>query len=132
MAYERPSGKVWGIAYEIEAKDIPNVINYLDFREKNGYKATWVTFHAEGYSHSSIPSASYILRRRTMNFILGLHRCPEIANQILLSTGPSGTNYDYLVNLAQAVRRINPDIKDDHFISTGGLSEEWFIQIHFL
>ena len=32
-------------AYEIAAKDIPKVIDYLDFREKNGYKATWVTFH---------------------------------------------------------------------------------------
>lgn len=38
----------------------------------------------------------------------------EIAEQILTCKGPSGTNYEYLINLAEAVRNLSPQVQDDH------------------
>lgn len=110
---ENAEEKVWGIAYEIAAKDIPSVINYLDFREKNGYKATWVTFHPQDTCHDPFETKLYIATPQN-EFYLGPAPLTEIANQILHSKGPSGTNYDYLLNLAQGLRDICSDVKDDH------------------
>ncbi len=112
--------KVWGIAYEIAAEDIPKVIDYLDFREKNGYKATWVTFHPKDIHRCPFQAKLYIATPCN-EFYLGPAPLSEIANQILLSEGPSGTNYEYLINLAQAVRSIHPEIKDDHLFQLEAL-----------
>lgn len=105
--------KVWGIAYEIATKDIPEVIDYLDFREKNGYKATWVTFHPKDLHRCPFQAKLYIATPCNQ-FYLGPAPLFEIAEQILQSEGPSGTNTEYLMNLAQAVRSIDPEITDDH------------------
>lgn len=105
--------RVWGIAYEIAAKDIPSVIDYLDYREKNGYKATWVTFHPQDTCYHPFETKLYIATPQN-EFYLGPAPLSEIANQILHSKGPSGTNSDYLLNLAQGLRDICSDVKDDH------------------
>lgn len=105
--------KVWGIAYEIASKDIPGVLEYLDFREKNGYKASWVRFHPKNAEHQAFQAKLYIATPQN-EFYLGPAPLPEIAEQILTSKGPSGTNYEYLMNLAQAVRNLSAEIEDDH------------------
>ena len=105
--------KVWGIAYEIASKDIPGVLEYLDFREKNGYKASWVRFHPKNAEHQAFQAKLYIATPQN-EFYLGPASLPEIAEQILTSKGPSGTNYEYLMNLAQAVRSLSAEIEDDH------------------
>lgn len=117
---ENPEEKVWGTAYEIAAKDIPKVIDYLDFREKNGYKATWVTFHPKDLHRCPFQAKLYIATPCN-EFYLGPAPLSEIAEQILLSKGPSGTNTEYLMNLAQAVRSIHPEITDDHLFQLEAL-----------
>lgn len=112
--------KVWGIAYEIAAKDIPDVLEYLDFREKNGYKATWVTFYPKDIQQPPFQAKLYIATPQN-EFYLGPAPLAEIAEQILTSKGPSGTNYDYLINLAQAVRNLSPRIKDSHLFELEAL-----------
>jgi len=117
---ENPEEKVWGTAYEIAAKDIPKVIDYLDFREKNGYKATWVTFHPKDLHRCPFQAKIYIATPCN-EFYLGPAPLSEIAEQILQSKGPSGTNTEYLMNLAQAVRSIHPEITDDHLFQLEAL-----------
>lgn len=112
--------KVWGIAYEVAAKDIPDVLAYLDFREKNGYKSTWVTFHPKDINHPAFQAKLYIATPEN-EFYLGPAPLSEIAEQILTCSGPSGTNYDYLINLAQAVRNLGPEIIDDHLFELEAL-----------
>ena len=108
------------MAYEIAAKDIPNVIDYLDFREKNGYKAIWVTFNPKDNNRCPFQAKMYIATPCN-KFYLGPAPLPEIADQILFSKGPSGTNHEYLMNLAEAVRSIHPEIKDDHLFQLEAL-----------
>ena len=112
--------KVWGTAYEIAAKDIPKVIDYLDFREKDGYKATWVTFHPK-HLHRCPFQAKLYIATPCNEFYLGPAPLSEIAEQILQSKGLSGTNTEYLMNLAQAVRSIHPEINDDHLFQLEAL-----------
>lgn len=41
----------------------------------------------------------------------------EIANQIAECVGPSGTNVEYICNLAKAMREIVPDVIDEHLFT---------------
>ena len=36
--------KVWGVAYQIGAEDVEQVMQYLDYREKDGYRRTETIF----------------------------------------------------------------------------------------
>jgi len=120
---EKPEEKVWGIAYEIAGNDIPDVLEYLDFREKDGYQATWVTFHPQDIHKPPFQAKLYIATPQNESF-LGPAPLPEIAKHILSSKGPSGTNYDYLINLAQAVRSLGSHIKDDHLFELEALVKD--------
>lgn len=50
-------------------------------------------------------------------YISGPASIEEIAKQIISCQGPSGTNKEYVYNLAEAMRHLVPDIKDDHLFS---------------
>lgn len=41
----------------------------------------------------------------------------SIAKQIYSSVGPSGTNIEYVFNLAKAMREIAPHVHDEHLFS---------------
>ena len=96
------------------------MLEYLDFREKNGYKSTWVTFHPKDINHPAFRVKLYIATPQN-EFYLGPAPLSKIAEQILTCSGPSGTNYDYLINLAQAVRNLSPEIEDDHLFELEAL-----------
>ena len=108
------------MSYEIAAENVPRVINYLDFREKDGYKATWVTFHPKDDCLHPFRAKIYIATSSNQ-FYLGPAPLPEIAHQILDSEGPSGTNLEYLVNLAKSVRSISSNIHDEHLFQLEAL-----------
>ena len=85
-----------GMAYLIR----PDVFDYLDHREKNGYLrfSTTLTFddgsNAQGLVYIADPNnAAY----------LGPAADAAIANQIAAASGPSGRNRDYLTELADAL-----------------------------
>ncbi|KOB75547.1 putative potassium antiporter CHAC-1 [Operophtera brumata] len=77
--------EVWGVAYKIREQDIEEVTDHLDFREKNG--------------------TSQFLRPASIE---------SIAKQVVSCHGPSGTNKEYVYNLAAAMRQLAPQITDDH------------------
>jgi cation transport regulator ChaC len=92
-----PGAQCAGMAYLIT----PQVFDYLDYREKNGYLrlATDILF-ADGASTLGLV---YIAAEHNAAF-LGAAPEADIAHQIAHAAGPSGPNRDYLLMLAQALR----------------------------
>jgi cation transport regulator ChaC len=99
---EAPEERCQGRAFLIE----PDVFTHLDHREKNGYTRRSIEINMED---SGIPGIVYIAMLNNFAF-LGDAPMDEIAAQINRCAGPSGTNVDYLLGLANALRRFNiPD-----------------------
>ncbi len=91
-----------GMAYLIE----PRTFAQLDVREKNGYLrfATALHFGEERTAEGLV----YIATEENAAF-LGPAAEADIARHIAASSGPSGPNRDYLLQLADALRELDAD-----------------------
>lgn len=122
--------RVYGIAYKIADHQRQDVIEHLDFREKNGYERHVVTFypcdengHMEGNDQTrqiiiyvaTEENKSYAGHRDDMN---------DIANQIFEAHGPSGSNCEYVYRLADAMRQQFPGQHDEHLFDLEKLLKE--------
>lgn len=86
----------------------PEVFEHLDFREKNGYQRVELEITLE-----SGPVDGVVYRAAEGNpAFLGPASTAEMADQIRRSIGPSGSNRDYVIELANALRAMN--ISDPH------------------
>lgn len=139
-----PEDSVWGVAYEIHKKDENYVSAHLDFREKTGYVKQSVTFYPvkEIQGQSSGDRAQETIKRTKVSeedlqghckfepfdltiyigtednkWYAGPASTEDIAQQILESQGPSGTNKEYLYNLAEAMRNMAPHVTDEHLFT---------------
>lgn len=101
---EAPGEHCYGRAFLIE----PDVFEHLDHREKNGYERHDLTIHFED---GCVPGVSYVAPTGNIAF-LGDAALPEMVDQILRCKGESGSNLDYVLELAAALRRL--DIDDPH------------------
>ncbi len=90
-----------GVAYLIDH----NVFEHLDHREKNGYERNDVELQFENECAGGVV---YIAHRNNHAF-LGESPLENVARQILDSHGPSGTNREYLYELAAALRNLDAD-----------------------
>jgi len=99
---EAPGKTCQGMAYRIT----PAVFAHLDHREKNGYLrfSTPMRF-ADGLEEDGLV---YIATADNAAW-LGDASTEHIARQIQHSTGPSGPNRDYLLQLDDALHRLNAD-----------------------
>ena len=104
---EQPGEICGGRAFRVEAP----VFVQLDEREKNGYLrvATELTF-ADG---STATGLTYLASADNEAY-LGEASEYEIARHICGAQGPSGTNSDYLLELAVALRELG--LQDDHVL----------------
>ncbi len=101
---EAPGERCYGRAFLVE----PEVFEYLDYREKNGYERYTVdTF----FNDAQASGVVYIAATNNFAF-LGDAPLDQIAAHISRSAGPSGTNIDYLLELARTLRQLN--ISDPH------------------
>lgn len=98
--------RCYGRAFLIESR----VFEHLDHREKNGYERRAVDIYLDG---ACTPGVVYIAEAGNFAF-LGEAPLDEIAAHIKRCAGPSGTNIDYLLNLANELRRL--DILDPHVL----------------
>lgn len=96
-----------GMAYLIE----PAVFDHLDHREKNGY-LRFVT-PMEFDDGSTADGLVYIATEDNAAW-LGPAEEAEIARHIARSRGPSGSNRDYVLRLAEALRDLGVD--DDRHV----------------
>ena len=102
---EEPGATCGGLAYLVEAP----VFEQLDMREKNGYLrvAAEMTFE----DASTATGLTYIATPENEAW-LGAASELEIARHIRSAAGPSGSNRDYLLQLADALREL--DLEDEH------------------
>ncbi len=103
----------WGIAYRVQPTNVPEVMAYLDDREKCGYTTHEVTFQPTSKSLTPFSALAYIGMETNPEF-LGPAPIEAIARQVVNARGPNGCNAEYVLGLAEAMRRIAPLVKDDH------------------
>ncbi|MBB5358154.1 cation transport regulator ChaC [Rhodanobacter sp. ANJX3] len=94
-----------GMAYLIT----PDALEHLDVREKNGYLRFVTTLSLD--DGRELEGLVYIATEENAAF-LGAASERDIAEHIARSTGPSGPNRDYLLQLADALRQM--DAEDPH------------------
>ena len=99
-----PGESCYGRAFLIE----PSVFEHLDYREKNGYEQHEVDICFETENTAGIV---YIAADTNPAF-LGEAPLEEMAAQIRRCQGPSGSNLEYLLELAIALRQLN--VSDPH------------------
>ena len=99
-----PGSVCKGIAYRVEHP----VFEHLDHRERNGYERHAVTMSLQPQQHE-VGGILYVARPDNPAF-LGPASMAEIAAHIARSHGPSGSNREYLLRLAEALRELDdPD-----------------------
>lgn len=102
-------GACAGMAYLIEAAVVEAIFSKLDYREKNGYERHEVGLKfTDGQEEDGVV---YIATQDNVAF-LGPASLEAISAQICESVGPSGSNLEYLMQLAAALHRLN--IEDAH------------------
>jgi len=104
-----PGHSCEGIAFRLHEKLQVQILSMLDVREKGGYERVIAPLHlADG---RTVDGITY--RASTENpLFLGDAPTHEIVTQIAGSVGPSGSNSEYLLELASAFREY--DIADEH------------------
>ena len=106
----------WGLAYQVAGDSLESIFSYLDYREKGGFSRHQVDFYpktapADASAPSVTTAAVYIARDDNPHY-LGPASVPEMARHIFHATGPSGSNRDYLIRLAESLRGMG--VTDEH------------------
>ena len=103
-----PGASCGGMAYFVGAAEMGGTWDELDYREKNGYRREAVRLE---FREGEADGAVYVAPVGNRAW-LGPAPFPDMAAQIVRSAGPSGTNIDYMRQLAGELRRLG--IEDDH------------------
>ncbi|MBO6701486.1 MAG: gamma-glutamylcyclotransferase [Pseudomonadales bacterium] len=105
---QAPGEQCHGIAYRLPSDQLEEIIEELDYREKNGYERLAIDIHFRDRTelgfvyHADEQNPSFV--REESPF--------EIANRISQSHGPSGSNIEYVLELQKALRE--QQIIDSH------------------
>lgn len=89
-----------GVAYLVAG----TVFEHLDHREKNGYQRHQVTITLNA-QRSQVTGVLYVATADNHAY-LGPAHIDELAAHISHARGPSGSNRDYLLQLAQSLRQL--------------------------
>ncbi|XP_044256213.1 putative glutathione-specific gamma-glutamylcyclotransferase 2 [Tribolium madens] len=108
--------RVYGIAYKISDQEKESVVKHLDYREKGGYVRTPVFFYPKDKGKQPFEIIIYVANDDNPQYA-GPADADSIANQVVKSVGPSGTNIEYVFNLAKAMRDIAPEVNDEHLFT---------------
>lgn len=110
---EDPEDQVWGVAYEVPADQEMNVLKQLNVREQRyDNQRSVVVYSPSGLPLS--PEALVFVGSHRPELFLGDAPLDSMARQIACCRGPSGTNSDYLFQLARFMRVEVPQAQDDH------------------
>jgi len=106
---EAPGEACWGAAYRVEPSAWDGVVGGLDRRESGGFERVDVDVAlADGSPRRALV---YVAPAGNPNF-LGPAPLAAMAAQVLGASGRSGSNTDYVLRLAAAVRELGQ--RDDH------------------
>ncbi|KRZ09027.1 Cation transport regulator-like protein 2 [Trichinella zimbabwensis] len=110
---EEKNAKVWGITYSIATDKADEVREYLNYRERAGYIMVTEMFHPADGS-PMFPVNIYIsCQIANPMFCIG-ESLEQIAERIINSKGRSGSNVEYILKLAQSLRKLHPNAVDKH------------------
>lgn len=105
-----------GVAYLVEHR----VFEHLDYREKNGYRRYPATIQLTDRGER-VEGVLYVAERGNPAF-LGAAPIRDLASHIAASHGPSGSNRDYVLELASALRDLGDH--DPHVLALASLLED--------
>ena len=100
-----------GTAYRVAPEYTDEVLAGLDHREKGGYERHRVTLELRDPVGTAEGGLVYVATAENPNY-LGPASLDEIAATVVASTGPSGPNDEYVLELARALRAMGAE--DDH------------------
>jgi cation transport protein ChaC len=100
---------VWGKAYKIDQNLRNETLQRLDHREKAGYRFCTDVMFSD--AEKQIEVSFYIAEEGNPDW-LGAASPEDIVAHIIGSCGPSGTNSEYLLNLARSLKEMN--VRDEH------------------
>lgn len=106
------------MAFEVTGSQVEESLKYLNVRETvcGGYATKMVDFFAEGEKQPPVAALVYIATSDNPLF-LGPASPEEIGSQIATSRGKTGHNLEYLLRLAEFMRRSCPHVEDHHLFS---------------
>lgn len=113
--------RCWGVAYRIGDSARDGVMARLDHREKGGYSRHVEPVVAEVGEPPFAEAVVYVATTKNENY-LGCAPLPDIADQVVASVGPSGTNVEYVLKLAETLRAIGAE--DSHVFRLEALVRE--------
>ena len=106
-----PGAICWGMGYRIAPQDWEDVLRVLDDRESGGFERIPMDLCFSDTSRPAAPALAYVARSGNPNF-LGPAPLGEMVAQIRRARGKSGTNVDYVLRLASALREL--EMEDEH------------------
>lgn len=96
--------------------EVPEVLAYLDNREKGGYTTRELFFHPQDQSLPPFVVLAYTTTALSENYV-GPAPIETIAECVVQSKGISGNNTEYVLKLAKALREIAPSVHDQHLFA---------------
>ena len=106
-----PAASCWGVTYRVAPHDRDAVLENLDHRERGGFDRLSVEVTLRRPTRESIRAITYVAAPDNPNF-LGPAPLADIAAQVRRACGPSGSNLEYALRLAESLRELGVD--DDH------------------
>ncbi len=98
-----PGAVCWGMGYRLDPDQVDGVLAALDWRERGGYERHEVSLH---FGPDRVePGLMYVATPANPNYV-GSADLSEIAQHVRGAHGPSGTNLDYVLRLAEALRQM--------------------------
>ncbi len=108
---ESPGARCEGAAYQVASDDLEVVLAGLDDREKGGYQRHRIALHLRGPHETISQGLVYVASDGNPHFV-GHEPLDTIARTVVRSSGPSGRNDEYVLELARALREL--DAMDTH------------------
>ncbi|KAM3716604.1 putative glutathione-specific gamma-glutamylcyclotransferase [Dirofilaria immitis] len=102
------NGSCWGLAYEVAEEQASDTIKYLDRKE--------MMFYPDNGS-PLFPINVYLAAEEQNPYFTGPTDERSIVHTVLKARGPSGTNIEYVLRLAECIHRMAPHINDEHLFS---------------
>lgn len=117
----RAGARCGGVVYGVDKAHAGPVLQMLDHREQGGYDRVLVHAELHGDSPRSIEATTWIAAPNNP-YHLGPAPLDTMVEQIERATGPSGSNIEYVLRLAEALDE--HCIEDDHIQSIAALLKQ--------